>query len=91
MIRQRTSHKKVVQRSCLFYGRLDLQCASNVFCHQQDSLTRNTKIENARIFVFSGPLRRSHFYITGLQQTIALNFAKKVIVNLFMELKANVI
>ena len=29
--------------------------------------------------------------LTGLQQTIALNFAKKVIVNLFMELKANVI
>lgn len=49
MIRQRTSHKKVVQGSCLFYDRLALQCASNVFCHRRDSPTLNTKIENARI------------------------------------------
>ena len=50
MIRQRTSHTKVVPRSCLFYDRLALQCASTVFCYRWDSPTLNTKIENARIF-----------------------------------------
>lgn len=50
MIRQRTSHKKVVPRSCLFYDRLALQCASTVFCYRWDSPNLNTKIENARIF-----------------------------------------
>lgn len=50
MIRQRTCHKKVVQDSCLFRDRLDLQCANNVFYHRQDSPTLNTKIEVARIF-----------------------------------------
>ena len=43
------------------------------------------------VFSYFRDLSDVYNFITGLQQTIALNFAKKVIVNLFMELKANVI